>query len=1455
MASNLGPGVSRVLDPNGREFLEVILQQGKPPMDAEFNLLQEIAADFSRTAVLRGTPSGWLGNETSTMADYITNSQWSNWFKFGSQRTGEKQAIMWAVVNGWLVPVTSTRTGTPPGAPNDVDAWNLIALDPPPANSGDFRTDFVFLEVWKARVAPNPSSTNKPSSSGIFKYGNVESGNTYLADDMVDPALGFETSQRVQLQYRIRVVKGLLGLSSYPDGFDPSVVKAKGAYDPTNPDTVTAYTYSNMRQELGDSGLWRAGDGTANNLNTVDGYVYAIPLCGVFRRNAVVWTGDPSPNLNGGFNRNPTAVDRSGVKTFSTIPSLNAAMTASSTTLTLASVANIPLPLTPLTPVYIQIGDEIMTYTSITGTTMSGLVRGLAGTVAEPHPLGSTITPVAGRPDGLYSDQVAQTDILDLRHLVNPNGFDYNALLRSNFDKLLRGELRSNWKRAGNSTQQGTFVAYQDKVTGGGVALGVTKLDAPDNIRMIFSDASVVQPVELVVAPNTNAPPALLSAPWALTLTANRTSAAPGVAQFEPGTVIQIPVAQLKAGLPGGDSDQVRWCNEAPYEVKIRIDGDTDPLTPAVYTVTPATLTSGTDLVITLGGGFPITGKQLYITLHVMYGAGRGVSRRPDALHSVSLLSPTVNLMHTAAQFPSNNYRLSTGHVVQWSKFRYETGFDGPPVTAESYLDHGSKTLVLQPFRLMDWPDNFITIEGTAANLRPTPFFTPAGLAGATGNQLQDVTGTNLAAAGVMVGDAVVITAGVRTGRFTITAITTTVNPNDTLVLDRPCGNTGSASYLVYKAQGLMPLLKRDGVTAKWTTTDPLQLFAGTTDTTAATKNLYVSLPGHLIPQNGAVHVPILPVDTTSFDEGVNFFFNSLKGASPQANSDRNYVPYSNGTFSYAVFTTLDLNPPGTNPAPYNAAISYSGNNYAGIRQFTDTTGSGRQGLQLPPFYGVTRLFGVYEANDYKINGSPFDSSTRERTGSLTAATNLLRQNVVGPTFWIETDDDGDSTFVLNAAAIDISKSPAPIANFAAGNYIIEASIFGFDRDTFRPDPTLNRREVRIVLTRATPSSGMRQQANDLVTRANNVNIAIAGPVGILPGPMTAGDSALVNFSRTPYGGDAWGTQTNNIDISYNPGPLQTGVAYQIASTQINESALTRPNQKPLEILAALNFATTAGTGRIGGAPNLNSPLGNAGYEDISQSGPTPYPPLTSLDPRPNFFTGGLAGEPQSSNYLSKYNGCTERLPLGALRRDKDFRAVFFSNLQPGHTQVHQNMSLGYFGGLATNSTLDATSLVALADASVEPGNVMVHVDGEQGNYALLTNYRTFRGGSAFLASGDNPGGSFSPGFVGSSNLTNGVSNVLAGTAYLVRNAPTLKGATEVSAGGELMLVVATQFQDTFGTVGPAPQVVDLSTNGMAEGNAAVDLYRIEGHPLVRDNIRANVDPSTLALTRRPPAP
>lgn len=1359
MAKHYGTGISRVLEAAQTQYTNVIFQKGKPPLDSEFVFLSDIAQDARQTIVSQGMPSGWLGSGIQDHDAFLTDSEWSNWFRYGQQRTGELRAIQWAVVNGWMIPVTGTQTGTPPGSPNNTDTWNRVTLSPPPSNSGAGRIDFVFLEVWQARLPPNPSTLNKPASSSVYRYGNVEGGYSFLADDMVDPDLGFETTQRIQVQYRIRVVTGLIGLQSYPDGFDPASVKGRGAAT-----TDTAFAFTNMRQALGDPGLWRAGDGTSNGLGTVDGYTYAIPLCAVFRRNSVAWDGDPGQNLNGGFNRNPTAIDRTGWKTFSTVPTVATAMSSSQTTLTLSSATNIALPLTPATPVFIKVGDEIMTYSVITGVTAT-VTRAQLGSKAEVHPVGAEVTVVAGRPDGLFADQIANTDVFDLRHVVNPNGFDYKALLDEGLAQLLRGDLRANWKRSG-AGPQGSFVAYQDKISSSSAALGVTKLDSPDNVRQVWSDASYLQPVEFIATRTASGGAGqALTTSWGLGLiTGTMTAALADV--FSPGDVLTIPVAQFQSTVPGSDADQIQFpaiSAAAQPVVKLRLAGaDADLLVTTDFTVATPTGPSS-DLVITLAATFNGSAATqpdvvLFITFHVQYGAGRGMARKPDSVHSLAYLNSSSGTYLRPQGIPANNIPLSTGWAPLWSKFRSGAFAGQVPITAESYVDPGSKTVVLSPFRQIFLP--------------PTTAF-------------------------------------------------------------RAIQDTG-----LHSGEGVMP-----NPASKWgATTDPLSLFSTNNDPTGTKQSTFVILPRTLMPGWGAVFAPLIHTDSGTLIEGINFGFNSPKGLASSQGTLQAIIPFSGGNKSFASFATVVLSTVGTSdtPATFNAiqVTPIQGTLPAGCRFFTDTRGLGREGLELPPFYGISRLFAVYEAQDFVDNGSAYDDNTRV-AASGTNATNLLRQDIgEEPAFWIEIDDDGDSTFILNANVLDLSKSPNAISSFGAGHYVIEASIFGFDRGAFDLG-----QDCRIVLARS---------------RGSNATDPSGDPFGVgsalltsdtklaIPAPPQSADSVAINYSRTPYQGDAWGSQLNQQDIGQQLGSLTSGNANQIGFNELTETSLTRPNQKVVQVLASKGFMTTLGTGRVAG--DFASATGaldwrSAGYENVAA-----YPPVSPVASRPTYSYGALSSTDDYFALGTTYHGCVEQLPLGSLFRSKDFRGESIDAEAGAIGLLFRDPSLGQLTNIFRSSILEQHSVPAFTAVagSGGPGEILVHVDGETGNMALLTNYRTTRGGSAFVASGPFPGGELAGAFARVTSNANS-NATLCGIAYLVRNTVTAIGASEVSAGSELMMLIATTVVRKHASA-TIPAFVFCGTQGSGEGFGAADLYRLSGRPLTNDGVRLNIDPSAIVL-------
>lgn len=285
-----GPAVSGYLDPDGRNFENPVFQAGKPVLDKELNLAEDIANSFGLSLARRLAPSGWLTNTHLNTSDAVGAI-------FSPSATANLIVLansLQALVNGWAIDVSYTGNA---GA-------NQVGLGAPPAGNGAKRTDVVILEVWRCLISAAPSTVGKSPTNRIWRNGNVkiqaaDDAVLNFTDDILDGVVASETTKRVQIQYRLRVVQGV-DLFTYPTGIDDPVAVANSV--PTNavtPDgVVTAFVYQNQSAN-GDPGLWRAGDGNpANTIGSVDGYMYAIPLVAVFRRNTSAF--NRNLNHNGG---------------------------------------------------------------------------------------------------------------------------------------------------------------------------------------------------------------------------------------------------------------------------------------------------------------------------------------------------------------------------------------------------------------------------------------------------------------------------------------------------------------------------------------------------------------------------------------------------------------------------------------------------------------------------------------------------------------------------------------------------------------------------------------------------------------------------------------------------------------------------------------------------------------------------------------------------------------------------------------------------------------------------------------------------------------------------------------------------------------------------------------------------------------------------------------------------
>ena len=159
------------------------------------------------------------------------------------------------------------------------DLKNTITLSAPPTSGT--RKDLVFLEVWFEEINGNDSE--------ILSYGGVNSGS--LVNDLIDSRISAESSRRIQIRWRIRVVDDI-NTTLFPDGInDNSKVFAIGGND--------SDTSKNFSLSSNDSKLFIAGSGTTGDkteLNTVDGYVYAIKMFIVSRYNSTTYNATTNPS-------------------------------------------------------------------------------------------------------------------------------------------------------------------------------------------------------------------------------------------------------------------------------------------------------------------------------------------------------------------------------------------------------------------------------------------------------------------------------------------------------------------------------------------------------------------------------------------------------------------------------------------------------------------------------------------------------------------------------------------------------------------------------------------------------------------------------------------------------------------------------------------------------------------------------------------------------------------------------------------------------------------------------------------------------------------------------------------------------------------------------------------------------------------------------------------------------
>jgi len=297
---NYGPGNSGYLDPTDRSWETAVYQASKPILDKELNLVQDAEQEALRRSSKVRAPSGWLSDDfLNSAVSALLDSQ-------VTVANAVQLSKLSALVNGWILNVTDTGNNA---------GLNVLDLGAAPSGAGAKRTDLVVLEAWRRLIPASPSTTGKSPTGRIWRNGNVKVASAddltlNFPDDLLDGAVGAETTKRVQIQYRLRVIQGV-DIFTYAFGInDPSVFAHTVPTNAATPDgTTTSFTYTNQ-SSVGDPGLWVAGDGNpTNTLGTVDGLMYALPLMAVFRRNSTAFARNTNQNGGVAFGVNSTRPD------------------------------------------------------------------------------------------------------------------------------------------------------------------------------------------------------------------------------------------------------------------------------------------------------------------------------------------------------------------------------------------------------------------------------------------------------------------------------------------------------------------------------------------------------------------------------------------------------------------------------------------------------------------------------------------------------------------------------------------------------------------------------------------------------------------------------------------------------------------------------------------------------------------------------------------------------------------------------------------------------------------------------------------------------------------------------------------------------------------------------------------------------------------------------------------
>lgn len=1336
MSDYFGPDLGRHYDADDRQFSNVVHTPGGPPVAEEFVLGYSIQEEKRQQILQNNVPSGWITNPSDPKEDFQFDRKANNLFWIGKDGSQEGD-VPYALVNGWMVPIAGTN--------NANDLRNRIQLPPP---QGSSTVNFVFLEVWEARISPG-NDTNKPASDKVYKYGNVDFGGTNLDDDMLDHRFQKETSERTQIQYRFRVIDDV-DPASHPYGFHDSI-KAQGPLSSPLSTSNTSYAYTNMGETLNDPGLWRAGIAhqlssdrsevtTQSDLKTVDGYVYAVPVAFVFRRSTSTWS---IVDHEGAYQRDNQASDPSDAQV---LPDVQLSSDLSRSNTSTFSVDTSASSTVFRQGGLIRINDEIIKYDDYSGTTFTIDNRGAKDTHVAEHKQGDRVDHVSGHPNDYFSDQIVEDDIQDLRHATSFGDWDFQSLLDENFQRLISGDLKTQWKKSrGDMTGLEHFQV--DYFTQGSLSSGtsshVERRDGPDGIRKVFSDACVPQQNNVMVFDPDVSQQTVVTAgsavydlnPSNIEYFRNLSSGS----NWHKNDTIRIPLSEYRQTFDVTNDNKVRMIH--PYEYQNESYHPFEIWWASTY---KDNSTSGLTLKVNGTGSppkFRVLGKKpsnlassyLTGTNDLTFNHSPNPSEIDVASIDFSDTPASIGGSTEVGTYLANNDAWivirKSGQADRNGAFQIE-GQNSGNLQVNEYDASTDPTFGSGTESSVDW---YIRQEQTTATDDEVIIALGEGLSGQPTDEFDD---TNLFLSYDLLYHP---SRGMsrcpdemKESRLDQSSandyLRTDTFPNkqassQTSVKRFPTAPMESYAYSRGSNTHPDPSNPNQSIESVWAESyvdrgsktflfQPIrrvntQLYAQDLNTSvsysstasnvgfkASSSDQIVNVPGNGLTKTGRVDLPFVNEQTTSTPDPP-WGYNHILNYNTQDNT--NYT-LNNYLFVYDHDGNLS----------YNSVVNLSNvdsgpNEDALTTRFYDNRGI--RGLELSQHFGISRLYGVYEKSDFynnHIGGSgefTSGSNYRQKSGQSNL-TNLLREDSERRPLYITEND----SFVVTEDVIDTSSLSNSLDNTS---FVIEASIFCFR--------SWSGDFIQLHETSGSTVSNGDEQTLELLMNA----------------PADSTSHVYSISTRTPYQGNIGGTMpestTNSSNTSYQDYNFKQEADdrgdYNNYSNALDIDQARVENPVRGEILVSKPFATCLGTGRISG------PLRPGRYTDAGYLlGQAP----ADLPNKHISRTKALEYTAESNGISDRMSGLSERLPLGLFASDHQFLGEgFFDNQMKFWTDVdtqQEGRAIYRDDELESGGSLDDAIVFSDGTSGGSSGSISYDPSNDL--------YRTYRGGTAMRSDG-----------------------------------------------------------------------------------------------------------------------